>query len=226
MFRILCFGKTFGADFVERYLHANEKKAALIYADKLGAQPVLNEKPDLVLLTENEIDRLLEEPLLPSMESFHRFSVFAFLSEENLNYRLNSYKVGAEECLSSVMSTPELEYKMAILLHRASLLRAVPPDIRLRNLTIFPAHKRVLINDQEIRLANKEYEILLLLVKESHRFVTTDELIEKTWKGTIVSPGNIYTQIHNLKKKLKGFDGEISSVYGVGFKLEEQKLKS
>lgn len=219
MCKILCFGRSAGSEFIEKYVAEGKGQIDLVTVPHLDKGAVLEAKPDLVLLTEPIIDRLLSNPFLQELESEHRFSIFSFLNKDDVAYRLKSYQVGAQDCLSLEMVPEELHFKMSILTRRTNLLRNVPPTIELKNMLIFPAYKRVLINNQEVRLANKEYEILLLLIKKREQFVTAAEIIASIWKGATVSQGNIYTQIHNLKRKIKNFDGTIASQYGVGFRL-------
>lgn len=219
MSKILCFSHSPMSEIVEKFI-SNKTDWSMIFHSSLRGPEILEEEPGIVIISESEIEALLIDPVFSKIQGQHRFAVIGFIQNENLEQRLNSYRVGAQDCLSMAMSPEEMSFKLNILLEQARVMKSIPPSLQFKNLTLFPTYRRVLINDQEIRLAQKEFEILHLLLKERERFVTTEELGEIVWKDPKVSSGNIYTQFYNLKKRLKAFDGKIITAYGGGFKIE------
>ena len=71
-----------------------------------------------------------------------------------------------------------------------------------------------------------EFDVLLYLVINQNRLVNKTALAEHVW-GDYIDEVNsfdfIYSQIKNLRKKLKDHhaQAEIQAVYGVGYKLTE-----
>ena len=68
--------------------------------------------------------------------------------------------------------------------------------------TLDIAEQRLLKNGEEISLSPKVFQVLSLLVKNSGRLVSHDELIEEVWKDTFVEDANIRFCIHSLRKAL------------------------
>ena len=97
-------------------------------------------------------------------------------------------------------------------------------DICLGNIRILPDKYQVLINDREVELNRKEYDILLYFINRPGRLVNKNTLAESVWGDHIDQVDNfdfIYAQIKNLRKKLKdaGATAEIKAVYGFGYKM-------
>ena len=91
-------------------------------------------------------------------------------------------------------------------------------DIRQGNVRIEPDKFRVFVNDRELELNRKEYDILLYFINRPGRLINKNTLAESVWGDHI---DLIYAQIKNLRKKLKdsGATLEIKAVYGFGYKL-------
>ena len=97
-------------------------------------------------------------------------------------------------------------------------------DIRQGNVRIEPDKYRVFVNNQELELNRKEYDILLYFINRPGHLVNKNTLAESVWGDHIDQVDNfdfIYAQIKNLRKKLKdaGADLEIKAVYGFGYKM-------
>ena len=92
-------------------------------------------------------------------------------------------------------------------------------------------YKKVLINNKEISLKKKEFEILDFFCNRINRLIDKDTLAEFVWGEDFESMGNydfLYTQMKNLRKKLKESEAslELKSIYGVGYKLVEKENES
>ena len=97
-------------------------------------------------------------------------------------------------------------------------------DIRQGNVRIEPDKYRVFVNDQEVELNRKEYDILLYFINRPGRLINKNTLAESVWGDHIDQVDNfdfIYAQIKNLRKKLKdsGANIEIKAVYRFGYKM-------
>jgi len=97
-------------------------------------------------------------------------------------------------------------------------------EIEIKNVKINFDDRTVAINNEEVVFNRKEYDILAYFVSNKDRLVNKAALAEHVW-GDYIDEANdfefIYSQIKNLRKKLKDHDAgiEIQAVYGVGYKL-------
>ena len=80
------------------------------------------------------------------------------------------------------------------------------------------------VNEKEVELNRKEFDVLFYLVTNKNRLVNKSALAEHVW-GDHIDEANsfdfIYSQIKNLRRKLKDHEAEaeIQAIYGIGYKL-------
>jgi two-component system response regulator VanR len=115
-------------------------------------------------------------------------------------------------------------FKMRILLKRVeALLRrsgALAKEIRLGKLTILPDDFRAFYDRSELPLTLKEFEILTLLMQNTHMTLTHETILYRVWGYDYDGDGrsNVHTHIKNLRAKLPV--SIIQTVRGVGYRLE------
>jgi two-component system, OmpR family, response regulator ArlR len=86
--------------------------------------------------------------------------------------------------------------------------------------------RSIAVNGEDLALNRKEFDILLYLLTNKDRLVTKTAMAEHVWGDRIDEADSyefIYSQIKNLRKKLKdsGATIEIGAIYGIGYKLSE-----
>jgi len=95
-------------------------------------------------------------------------------------------------------------------------------QILLDNLVIDPSLRKVLIDNREVDLTEKEFEILKFLILNSDRVITREELVQEIWKEKF--KGNtrtIDTHIKKLRRKIEENSAKayISTVWGYGYRM-------
>ncbi|ARO62674.1 Uncharacterized protein B5E39_0112 [Bacillus cereus] len=79
---------------------------------------------------------------------------------------------------------------------------------------------RVYVNDVEIILTTKEFEILQLLFQNERKVLTRENIVEKVWGYDYFGETRIIdTHIKNLRKKLA--IPYIKTIKGIGYKIDE-----
>ncbi len=96
--------------------------------------------------------------------------------------------------------------------------------IELRGVQVDPATRTVRRDGREIRLARKEYELLLALMERAGEIVTRDELMRTVWQTTFwTSAKTVDVHLGWLRRKL-GDDPRnpslITTVRGRGLRFE------
>ena len=95
-------------------------------------------------------------------------------------------------------------------------------QIVLENLVIDTSIRKVLIDNREIDLTEKEFELLKFLASNSDRVITREELVQEIWKEKYKgNPRTIDTHIKKLRKKIEKNSGKayISTVWGYGYRM-------
>lgn len=91
--------------------------------------------------------------------------------------------------------------------------------IKVENLAIDPERFIVLVGEEEITLAKKEFELLYLLAQKPGRVFLRNEILNQVWGNeVIVGDRTIDVHIRKIRQKL-GIDC-ITTVKGVGYKFE------
>ena len=161
--------------------------------------------------------------LLERLKAMHkRENVIIISAKDSLEDKVLGLELGADDYLPKPFHLAELNARIKSVIHRQHHDGEV--DIRLGNIRILPDKYQVLIDEKEVELNRKEYDILLYFINRPGRLVNKNTLAESVWGDHIDQVDNfdfIYAQIKNLRKKLKdaGATAEIKAVYGFGYKM-------
>ena len=99
--------------------------------------------------------------------------------------------------------------------HTAELLARIKSE---------PESSRVLVNNKELSLLKKEFDILFYFMQRPNHLVDKSVLAEAVWGDHADQADNfhfVYAQMKNLRRKLidAGANIEIKAIYGFGYKL-------
>lgn len=92
-------------------------------------------------------------------------------------------------------------------------------------LTLVPDKRRVLIRDNPVELNRREYDILAHFIAQPEAVVTRESLLRVLKKEGEIFDRTIDSHISHLRGRLKSGGAQeiqISSVYGVGYRLEKK----
>ena len=151
-----------------------------------------------------------------------RENVIIISTKDSLDDKVQGLELGADDYLPKPFHLAELNARIKSVIRRQR--RDGEMDIRLANIRIVPDTFQVFVDDKEIELNRKEYDILLYFANRPGRLVNKNTLAESVWGDHIDQVDNfdfIYAQIKNLRKKLKdaGALAELKAVYGFGYKM-------
>ena len=151
-----------------------------------------------------------------------RENVIIISAKDSLDDKVLGLELGADDYLPKPFHLAELNARIKSVIRRQR--RDGEMDIRLANIRIVPDTFQVFVDDKEIELNRKEYDILLYFANRPGRLVNKNTLAESVWGDHIDQVDNfdfIYAQIKNLRKKLKdaGALAELKAVYGFGNKM-------
>lgn len=164
--------------------------------------------------------------ILSKLKSLGKSENVIIISAKNsLDDKLKGLELGADDYLTKPFHIAELNARIKAVLRRKSL--DGKNSIEIGNI-IFDIDERILKVDQtNIHLNRKEFDILNYFLLNKNRLITKTALAEYVWGDQIDQADNfdfIYYQIKNLRKKLQESKADVSieSVYGVGYKLIEK----
>lgn len=127
---------------------------------------------------------------------------------------------GADDYISKPFSTVELISRIKALLRRS--YDNDDDTVILKNLVISPEKHEVYSDGIKVSLTLKEYELLLILLRNKGKVFSRDELLKKVWGFDFKGESRtVDVHIRTLRAKL-GSGGElIETIRGVGYKIGE-----
>ena len=96
--------------------------------------------------------------------------------------------------------------------------------IEIRGISIDKSSRRVLVNNREVFLAQKEFEILLYLAQNPNRVFGREELFEKIWGlDSLGDVATVTVHIARLREKIEVNSSNpqyIETVWGAGYRFK------
>ena len=143
-------------------------------------------------------------------------------AKNSIDDKVSGLNLGADDYLPKPFHMAELHARVKSIIRRKTL--GGNPRLQFNNLTIDTDERSVHVNEKQLDLNRKEYEVLLYLVTNKNRLINKIALAEHVWGDYIDEVSSfdfVYSQIKNLRKKLKDNKAamEIQAIYGVGYKL-------
>ena len=154
-------------------------------------------------------------------------TMIAFLTARGEDYsQIAGFEAGADDYITKPIKPKVLISRINALLKRYNKLTSdgasVPSESRFKRGDILIDREKYLIEieDQELVLPRKEFELLILLSSKPGKVFTRDEIFSNVW-GDDVIVGDRTIDVHIRKLREKIGDKHIDTVKGIGYKFIE-----
>lgn len=139
--------------------------------------------------------------------------------------KLFGFELGADDYMVKPFSPKELIARVKALLRRSELKNNDTACLlQIGDITINRLSREVMIHNRIINLTNKEYELIYFLATNPKIVFTREQLLLKVWGyEQYGDPRTVDTHIKKLREKLGEHSSYISTMWGVGYKLEVPK---
>ncbi|MBO5945501.1 MAG: response regulator transcription factor [Clostridia bacterium] len=186
----------------------------------------------------SDIDLCIMDIMMPKMSGIEataeirRFSdvPILFLTAKSLNRdKASAYESGGDDYLVKPFSPQELILKVDALTRRYNHYSHKEPEadtVKIgHGILINTAHREVLRNGEPVDIRDKEYEVLLYLVKNRGKTVSAKDIYESVWEEISLPSSNNTVTVHilNLRRKLEENPSSpklIRTVWGKGYQIE------
>ncbi len=131
---------------------------------------------------------------------------------------------GADDYLTKPFAMGELLARIRALTRRKADF--TPNLLSSGNLSLNRETFELSVDGESIRLGNKEFQMMEMLMSNPGRLISTEQFMEKIWGYETEAEINVvWVYISYLRKKLASLKAslEIKAVRGVGYTLEETK---
>lgn len=135
--------------------------------------------------------------------------------------QIKGFDLLADDYVTKPFSMPVLMRKITAVLRRSSSNMDENDFIQYKNLQIDSDAYKAYVDEKDIELTPREFEILRELLLHQGRILTRDNLINLLWKYDFFGDERIVdTHIKNLRKKL-GVE-VIDTIRGVGYRIDKE----
>lgn len=149
-------------------------------------------------------------------------SVIILSAKDSVDDKVKGLELGADDYLAKPFHLAELHARIKSIIRRKN---QHGDDILVyKNIAVNTTDRSISVNGKPVTLNRKEFDLLYYFIIRPTKLIQKNSLAESIWGDHIDQADSldfIYSQIKNLRKKLKDSqaDIDIQAVYGIGYKL-------
>lgn len=157
--------------------------------------------------------------------------VLMVTARDALEERVAALDAGADDYLTKPFELDELQARVRAQLRRRDYAsgQEAPARLELGDLSIDLILRRVLRAEQEINLSQREFDLLVCLVKHPEQVLEREQILELVWgKPFVGDPNTLDVYMGYLRRKLEkpGLAQLLHTVRGVGFMARLGEVKA
>lgn len=207
---------------------------ALLEKNNYSADAVYDGADALEYLLAGNYDAAVLDIMMPKLdgitvlqrlrESGSRIPVLLLTAKSEVDDKVLGLDSGANDYLTKPFHTKELLARIRAMT-RTPLAQA-DSNLRFGNLTLDRASYELSTPTGSFRLANKEFQMMEILISNPHNLISTERFMEKIWGYDSEAEINVvWVYISYLRKKLAALRAnvQIKVTRNAGYSLEEAK---
>jgi len=175
------------------------------------------------IASDNLVDLVLLDIMLPGIDGFEVIKkippvpVIFITAKDGLEHRLNGLSLGADDYIVKPFEMLELLARIEAVLRRT---KKDNPVFNLDNAVVDMASRTVKVNNVEVDLSPREFELLDVLIRNRNIALSREKLLELAWGYDFMGETRtVDTHIQKLRSKL-GWENRIKTLYKLGYRLE------
>jgi len=153
----------------------------------------------------------------------HDVPVCVLSARDTVDDRVAGLEAGADDYLVKPFALDELIARLRALLRRSPPVRTSDTMPTVGPLRIDTARRQVTVNEREIELTKREYELLLVLAENATIVLSRQRLLELVWGYDFAVDTNVVDVFVGYVRRKLEVDGAprlLHTVRGVGFVLK------
>ncbi len=191
-------------------------------------QRAVDNSPDLILLDLMlpEVDGLIVCRLLKNDPRTRNIPIVMLTAKTEEQDRVTGLELGADDYITKPFSPREVVLRINAVLRRlrASEQAGEENQIETHGVTIDLDRHQVLTEDGSIDLTATEFKLITLFARSPGRVFSRDILMDVIWGQEYYGiDRTVDTHVSRLRRKLGALGKHIETVYGVGYRLKEEK---
>lgn len=215
-------------EFVKAYLDKEGYKTDVAYNGNDAINYLDNNKYDIVLL-----DRMLPDISGEEICNYIRnncklmnVAIIMLSAKTEDDDRIEGFELGCDDYICKPFNVKELILRIKSVLKRSHELEN-SENIKFKNqIEINTKNHEVKVRGKSVILTNTEYKLLLVMASNPKKIYTREELLENVVEDHLEKFDRVIdSHIKNLRQKIEIDSRDckiIKTVYGVGYKFEEE----
>ncbi|MGG3573926.1 response regulator transcription factor [Bacillus gobiensis] len=210
---------------LKKCMESEGYKADVAYTGKEGLKLLAGDEYHLVIL-----DVMMPEmdgmSVLTLIRKTKNTPVLMLTAKGNELDKVLGLKAGADDYMTKPFSLSELTARVESLIRRYMVLGAAlqqPRSLTFGSLIIDPAYMRATIDDEDVSLTGKEFDLLYFLASNAGQIFTKKQIYNHVWQDEYAyDDNNIMVHIRRLRKKIEPDPANpiyILTAWGMGYKF-------
>jgi Response regulators consisting of a CheY-like receiver domain and a winged-helix DNA-binding domain len=135
--------------------------------------------------------------------------------------KLLAFELGVDDYIVKPFSPKELLARIKAIMRRSSIPAGNDEHASFEGLTIEFGSRNVYVDDQQVSLTPKEYELLSFFARNPNRVFSRDQLLNSVWGYDFIGDSRtVDTHIKMLRENLGIYRRLIVTVWGTGYKFD------
>ncbi|MDD6307832.1 MAG: response regulator transcription factor [Clostridia bacterium] len=187
----------------------------------------------LAKLRQGGFDLAILDIMLPKMDGFSiletlaeekRIPILVVSARDEEFFKIRGLNLGADDYIIKPFSMAELVARVKNRLKVYDKMKDKPKDsIQIRDLSIHKEDRRVFVQDREVTLTQKEFDLLCFLAENPNRVYDKESLYEKVWGFDALSDTTTVTvHMARIREKIEANPAKpqyIETVWGAGYRM-------
>lgn len=212
------------SEIVSRYLERAGYETHTAADGHAAMEAIARVRPDLVVLD-------LMMPGIDGLEVLRRVreqpsrrtAVILLTAKGEESDRIIGLRLGADDYVVKPFSPAELVARVDAVLRRIDTVPLLSEPLRFDGLVIDPAGRRVHVDDAEVLLTQREFDLLAFLAAHPGQAFSREQLMDHVWQFSFYSDTSTVTvHIRRLRAKLErdpAMPAWVQTVWGVGYRF-------
>lgn len=183
-------------------------------------------KEALEIIEKENISLVILDVMIPEINGFEvmekvrdkKIPVIFLSARTEVENVVKGLKLGAQDYIKKPFEPLELLTRVEMVLER---FQHNDTTFHFRNITLDTEKRIVSMDEQEVELTLKEFELLELLIKNVNIALSRDQILDKVWGITVdIETRTVDYHIQQLRRKLN-LKENIITINKIGYRLEE-----
>jgi two-component system, OmpR family, response regulator MprA len=152
-------------------------------------------------------------------------SVLMLTARDDIRDRLSGFDAGADDYLAKPFHFDEVLARIRALTRRQSLSPA-SAVVNIENVQLHDAQRRVTVDDRDVPLTRREYEVLELFMRHPSQVLTKTQIHQSVWgDADTAETGLVDAYASRVRRKLQAAGSQVTveNSRGVGYRLSQVK---